>query len=29
LVDLSKTDDTIFDKVCDRFGLCITKRETP
>jgi hypothetical protein len=29
LVDLSKPDDTIFDKDCDRFGLCITKRETP
>jgi len=29
LVDVSKPDDTIFDKDCDRFGLCITKRETP
>ena len=28
LVDPSKPDDTIFDKVCDRFGLCISKGET-
>ena len=28
LVDPSKPDDAIFDKVCDRFGLYISKGET-